>query len=132
MDTYQTGDSSAKIKFATDVETWAMARTRALVIDVRSEKVVVSAASADATGDIPRSDLAPASLLNGKLLSVWTEIRLDIFPELEERKRQLHNTSVDYLLEGGVDGAKTFKPDSVVPLADYTKAIISKKIQLIS
>lgn len=131
MDTYQTGNTPTQIKFATDVETWAMARSRALAIDMHSEKVVASVASLDATGDIPRADFATASLLNGKLLSVWTEVRLDIFPDLAERKKQLKNTVVTYLLEGGTGGSKTFEPDKVVPLEDYRKAIISKRIQLL-
>jgi|GEM_PF-1926151 len=132
MDTYSVGAGTALIKFACDVNTFGLARSRALVTDEARTTIYWTDVSTDASGDITKIPMTDATTLTGKLLLVLTEISLAIFTDPNERKTEAERLTALYYLEGGPSGLMKFFPDQIVPNDDYTKVIVTKQIPLIS
>jgi hypothetical protein len=131
MDSYQIGAGTDLIKFACDVNTFGLARSRALVTDEGKTTIYWTDVSTDASGDITRAPITEAVTLPGKQLLVLTEISLAIFTDQNERKSEAERLTALYYLEGGAQGFTKFFPDQVVPNDDFTKVIVTKQILLI-
>ncbi|SEW24378.1 hypothetical protein [Chitinophaga arvensicola] len=131
MDSYQVGAGLDLVKFACDVNTFGLARSRALVTDEGRTTIYWTEVSTDASGDITRAPITDATTLPGKQLLVLTEISLAIFTDQNQRKTESERLTALYYLEGGPLGFTKFFPDQVVPNEDYTKVIVTKQILLI-
>jgi hypothetical protein len=129
MDSYKAGSGPQQIVLTVDIDTFGLAATRAVVVDMQSTDPGNTVAVSDnATGDIPPAPIGSADSLKGKRLSVFTKI--DLLGDEASRKKEIKRLSGTYILDNGIDGHKVFgKPEKIVT-DDLFTVFLHKKIDL--
>ena len=122
MNTYHVGDSNGQITIAADIDTFGLAASRAIVLDLQIEESATTVGtSVDATGDISARDIGSAFLLAGKRLSVVTKI--DLLGSEQDRQREAERLNGRYMIDNGADGLRIFiDPEKV--FSDDGKTVI--------
>jgi hypothetical protein len=130
MSTYKIGNGPKQITLAVDVDSFGLAASRAIIVDVNTDDPVITAGhSVDATGDIARTDIGRCDALQNKRLSIMSKI--DLIGSLETRKKEAARLSAKYILDEGAEGSKSFSDGEKIIADDVTTVILYKEIDLI-
>jgi hypothetical protein len=129
-DTYQTGQSNSSIKMIVDIDTFGLAATRAIVVDLSSTAPGVSVGvSSDATGDIKERSIGISKDLSGKQLSIFTKI--DLLGSEADNKKEAERLTGRYFLSGGTEENKMFDSPEKGVAQDFSSVVLLKLIDLI-
>jgi hypothetical protein len=131
MSTYKIGNGSKQITLAVDIDSFGLAASRAILVDVNTNDPEVTVGhSADATGDIARTDIGLCDALKNKRLSIMTKI--DLIGSPGNRKKEADRLSGKYILDDGAEGTKSFSDAEKIISDDVTTVILYKEIDLIA
>lgn len=129
MSSYHVGHGQQQVKLAADIDTFGLAASRAITLDLHSPDPSVTVAhSFNATGDIPRKEIGTPLTLTGKRLSILTKI--DLIGSLEERKAESKRITARYFLDDGADGYKVFDDPEKTVAQDFSSVVLFKVIDL--
>ena len=130
MSTYKVGKGTKQITLAADIDTFGLAASRAIVLDIKTNDPEVKVGhSVDATGDISRTDIGTCEVLKGKRLSIMTKI--DLVGDKASRKKEAERLGAKYILDEGAEGLQVFTdPDKEIS-DDGTTVILYKEIDFI-
>ena len=130
MSTYKVGNGSKQITLAADIDTFGLAASRAIVLDIHtSDPETTVGHSVDATGDISRVDIGVCDSLKNKRLSVMTKI--DLVGDLPARKKEAQRLGAKYILDDGPEGSKSFSDPQKIISGDFMTVILFKTVDLI-
>ncbi len=130
MSTYKVGNGQQQIKFAADIDTFGLAASRAITVNLATNDPAVTVGhSLDATGDIPRKEIGTADSLAGKRLAILTKI--DLVGDEDARKKESKRLTAKYFLDNGAAGYKVFDDPEKTISDDFFSVILYKEIDLI-
>ena len=130
MSTYKIGNGSKQITLAVDIDSFGLAASRAIIVDLNTNDPVITVGhSVDATGDITRTDIGLCDSLKNKRLSIMTKI--DLIGSLDSRKKEAARLNAKYILDEGVEGSKSFSDAEKIISDDVTTVILYKEVDFI-
>jgi len=129
MSTYKVGIQSQQIKLSVDINTFGLAASRAIVLDMASTAPGITVAkSQNATGDIPRKNIGTAVMLANKRLSILSKI--DLVGSDEDNELEAGRVGAKYILDDGEEGHIEFDDPVKKIAADFSTVILFKVIDL--
>ena len=129
MANYTVGNGMQQIKMALDVDTIAMAASRAFVDNGPDNDLNPVAQSDNATGDIALKKIGAAFELQNHLLIIIS--RIGFFGSLKERKKQFEDLTAKCLLSEGDDGFKKFDEPEKRKVGNFDRAELIYRIDFI-
>ena len=130
MSTYRVGSGSKQITFETDINTFGLAASRAIVLNIQTNEPEITVGhSVNATGDIARKDIGTCDFLVGKRLSIMTKI--DLLDDLPQRKKEAERLNAKYILDEGPDGLLSVSDPMKVISKDFKTVILYREFDLI-
>ena len=131
MDTYQVGNGTQEIDLAVDIDTFGLAASRAIVLDLNSsDPAVTVGVSSNATGDIEEKEIGTADSLKGKRLSILTKI--DLIGDQASNTAESERLAGIYSLNNGAEGFKVFDTPEKTVAADFSSVVLFQIIDLIT
>ncbi len=129
MSNYRVGSGSSQITLEVDINTFGLAASRAIVLNILSNDPETTVGhSLNATGDIPRKDIGSRDFLVGKRLSIMTKI--DLLGSLAERKKEAERLTAKYILHQGPDGPLSVSDPMKVIAKDFKTVILYREFDL--